>query len=121
MGWNIKLEDGTTVNLGLLPPSFYEETAEAEEVSYFDIYSEHPARSVKRWNAFSQGAQQHLGKALPTFDTMDAFSDFIGEAGNIENFDLSEQPVVDGFPQVPGEPEDGDTSGSPGSTDGPQT
>lgn len=120
MGWTAKLEDGTVVNFGQLPVSFYEAQAAAEGVDYWTLYNQHPARSIPRWRAFCAAAKEHLGVEIPDFGTMDEFQDFTDErVTNGEPFD--EEPVIDGFPPVPGRTDDGSTSTSPGVTTGPPT
>lgn len=120
MGWQITLEDGTVLKVGKLPRAFFRERAALEGVPYWEVYIEHPAANMDRFDAILEACCERQGVELPTFDDMDEWVKFTNEQVSAD-VPIEDKPMVDGFPQTPGEPESGSTSTSPGDMDGPQT
>jgi hypothetical protein len=120
MGWKIKLEDGTVLEVGKLPDSFFDAQAKAEGVDYWDIYNQNPAVNIARFNTILKACCEQQGIAPPTFEDMDAWVQFTNDNTLPPGVAIPDEPVVDGFPPVPGETEATSSSTSPGDTDGLQ-
>lgn len=121
--WSITLEDGTVLEVGKLPPSFFSAQAKAEGVDYWNVYYGHPAASIERFDAILDAFAAKLGIERPTFEDMDSFQDFTEDPEKIAPpvQKISDEPVFDGFPQMPGETGSStSSSGSPGDSDGPR-
>ena len=121
MGWKIELEDGTVLDVGKLPDGFFDAQAKAEGVDYWDIYNQHPATNIARFNAILAACCEKAAIEVPTFEDMDAWVAFTNEQITPPGVPIHEEPVLDGFPQEPGETEATSSSTSPGPQEvGPQ-
>lgn len=124
MGWKIVLDGQQTCDLGKLPVDFFEQLANEEGIDYWDLYYQHPARTVARFNAFLDGCVAHFGITKPVFEDMDAFQEFTNDREKLvqPGEPIAEEPMEMGFPTEPGNetPADTSSSGSPEITAGPQ-
>lgn len=126
MTWEIHFEvegsdEGKTISLDDLNPVTFDLIANNESVgsNWWSVYT-YPGESFERLYAVVCACADHAGVPHPeraqTMRDAETLVDMLKRAPNIED-----QPMVDGFPPVPDETEVGSSSGSPGTTDGPQT
>lgn len=123
MAWRIHFaaDDGEEKSFDVddLPIEFFKELAREEGVRFWDI-GDDPGENPDRFYKIVQAAAEQLGIDPPDRpETMRAIRVMAEMFSRVP--DVEEQPMMDGFPQVPGETEVGSTSTSPGDTDGPQT
>ncbi len=121
MAWKIVFPDERgVVEFDDLTPETFEGIADAEETSWYDVYSV-PAKSSARFQRIVAACAVSLGIDVPEPPTnMREFNrrinDWLEQTESVED-----KPMMDGFPQMPGDPESGSTSGSSGDSVGPST
>lgn len=123
MAWQIvfTLDNGETKTADIddLPNEFFKEVARDEGARFWDV-GDDPGENPDRMYRIIVACAALIGEEPP--DEPKTRRDALRLA---EMFKLvpnvDEQPMMDGFPQVPGETEVGSTSTSPGDMDGLQT
>lgn len=114
-------DTGTVVDLDDLTPETIEQIAKAEDgPTWFQVYT-WPGQSPTRLQRVLVACAAHAGIDAPSeAATMRDFYDRYNNWLEVTQ-PIDEKPFRGGFPQTPGGPENGSSSTSPCSTDGPQT
>ncbi len=120
MGWVANFGE-KTVDFDDLSPDTFEGIAKEEKAgaNWWDVYINpggNPDRMFRVMTACAQSAGLDAPAKPTTMREANAFAQRL-----TKKEDISEQPVVDGFPPEPVTPANGSTSGAPESSDGPDT
>ena len=120
MSWKVNLTDTVSVSFDDLPPEFFGQIAEADRTAnWYGVYLA-PGGDDQRLYRVIAACAAHAGvEAPPEPKTMRDATKLLDMLERTD--DIEDQPMMDGFPQMPDEPETGSVSTSPGGTDGPPT
>lgn len=123
MGWTVSFDtyDGEkVVNLDDLSPEVFEAIAKDEPGENFWGVYKSPGENPDRLYRVICAAASHAGIDPPGRpESMKAIQDQAAMFDTV--LDIEEQPMQNGFPQEPGTPESGSSSGVPGDSDGTET
>lgn len=118
MKWVIKFPTGETIDLDELEPEFFDKIAtEHEEVGNWWACYASPGGSSARLYWVVDACARRLGVDPPARPTTMPEAQLLLEMLDVK-VPIEDQAIVDGFPQLPGVPENGSTSGVPGDSDG---
>ncbi len=118
MGWVAKFGD-KTVDFDELSPEVFERIAAAEkgDANWWDAYM-NPGGNPERMYRVVTELANHAGVDAPPKPTTMREANALA-ASITKQPDISDQPVVDGFPPEPATPANGSTSGAPEDSIGP--
>jgi hypothetical protein len=120
MAWKVNLTDDISVDFDDLAPEFFADIADQDTTAnWYGVYLA-PGGDSRRLYRVIAAAAAHAGvEPPPEPKTMRDATRLLDMLERTD--DIADQPMMDGFPQMPDGPETGSVSTSPGGTDGPTT
>ncbi len=121
MAWVVRLGGDKTVSFDELPLATFERlAATSSDLSTYGVYLS-PVQAGSECLYEIVAAAAELAQVDPPErpETMGDYARLVGMLDQVT--DIEDEPMTDGFPQMPDAPEIGSGSGAPGDTDGRPT